>query len=214
MLVKTLLLDIKRALADPGYSDEVLLRFINEAQKVIASRVLCPDLESQGVVTLLAISKKVDIPESWKYHRQLHTATVGTETIKIVSSLGLLTEYVPTFTTSLVKGTPQYLTVTGQAIWYYPSPTEDTEITCLFYKEPSLVDTLSTSLPIKNTDSLTKHWVLAEAFSEIEDGIEGAKVNESYNRIRFDELLELFELQMNMGQSYLNPIRGTDSYWI
>ena len=70
MLVKTLLLDIKRALADPGYSDEVLLRFINEAQKVIASRVLCPDLESQGVVTLPTLFKKVDIPESWKYHRQ------------------------------------------------------------------------------------------------------------------------------------------------
>jgi len=212
--------NIKTALQDSSFSDDDIDAKINQGLEVCALYVLLPELESIGNFTTVPGSLEVAIPSAWEYHRNLYSAQdlndSSTQDIEILSSLSLLKKYYSGFDQSNVPtGDVEFITTRGSSLVYVPSPTGAIEITCRFYMKPTplVLDSQSPDyLPAALHEELLESFVLWKCWSIIEDGIEGPKINTSYNRKAFSSALVELDDLIKMGQSSPPPKRF--SGWI
>ncbi len=99
------------------------------------------------------------------------------DAITIFSDLALLMDEYPLMNE---EGDVEAVALEGSTLWYQDVPTEVETLTCLYYKNPSLLS-LDTEIPSDFPEHLHRQlfvhgsaWII---YDQIEDGIEGEKVN-------------------------------------
>ncbi len=218
--LEELLSGITKAVQDIGIDDTQVLSFINEGQLAIASQVLLPALESSGTVATVTSSSQVAIPSAWNFMRNLYKCEIADcEPIAVLSSMEAMrraqfSENLDAFS-SLVTGDVEFVVIRGSNLFYFPVPTEVKSLHCSFYKWPTALAQSSdepSSIPLAYQMPLLRAYVCWQAYSLIEQGHEGRKVNTVYYGGEYLRLLGELEIFINHGQSRPRP--QLDSGWI
>jgi hypothetical protein len=97
-----------------------------------------------------------------------------------------------------------YLTTSGLNLVYYPVPAEATSIDCGFFQLPTHLENstdIPTYLPVGLHKKLLENYVCWDVWANVEDGIEGRKVNTAYYLGQFKEALIELEDTLEVSQS-------------
>lgn len=203
-------------LKDASIDDYVIDKRINQGYRFCAKRILLPGLETSGTVTTATDAKEVAVPTAWNYGRNLYGAAVlDKPDIKVLNSTALLRKVYPQFDLEIVNGDVEFIVLRGSNIIYYPVPAAATDIVCNFYAAPTEMtdeDDTPSALPLADQEDLLANYALWKIWSQIEDGVEGVKVNTNYYKGEFFEVYNTLDEDTPEGQSQPDPQRG--SQWI
>lgn len=214
--LEDILIQVQEKLQDSSFSSDKLLGFINSGIRRCAHVVLLPELETTGTFVTSPTLNSVAIPVGWNFGRNLYGASVlNASAIQVLPSLGQLRDQAPWIDTEVRAGEVTYLTTRRGQLVYTSSPSVATIVVCKFYEAPTdlVLDTDEPScLPLALQESLLVNFALWKSFEEIEDGIEGEKVNTSYYKSEFNDALVDLDFMFDSGRSALDPPR--ESSWI
>lgn len=217
MLASRIIEKVQNKIQDPSITDSEILALINEAQLSVAGGgerphglpliAPLPDLISSDTVSFNAATRSVSLPAA--YHRNVFFVMNSSGNRIDVSDdyIAFLRQY-PKLTLNSVE---KYC-VRGNTIYYAPSATED--VTVNFFRKP--VEILITESP----DGFPEHfherlfvsYCCRELFGDIEDGIEGRKVNTDYWENKYQEVLT--DLERFLGPEDASPenVEGDSEY--
>lgn len=171
--------EIENIIQDDSFSETTLNEYIDQAILYTGANVDIPELKgidtvdtvlSQAYTTLSSLTggfsgKLRRVKDSNKNH------------ISIVSDLGLIMD---TYPLMAEEGDVEVVALEGSTLWYQKIPAEVMTLTCLYYRNPAVLssDTESPSdFPTHLHRQLFVHgsaWII---YDQIEDGIDGEKVN-------------------------------------
>lgn len=201
---------------DEGFSLDRIAALINQGVRFCSKVVLLPALETSGVVSTVVGVDHVDIPASWSFGRNLyHCSSADEEEVRVLNSFAAMLQEYPGLRTDQTGGSVKRICIRGNTLVYYPIPETITELTCSFYEMPTLLvnDTDTPDcLPVEMHEELLENYVLWKCWAEIEDGIEGAKINTKYYRELFDIAIGNLDMLIDHGQSRCRPT--LDNGWI
>lgn len=204
--VEKLIETVARKVDDDGYSDSVIVDFLNDGLLDVASRVLLPVLETDDVVTTVLDENTVALPGD--FHRNIFAASpvIGTKIpIRVLNSEGQMKrKYIRLDNSGDVAHVAMHK---GQLI-YQPIPVIAEEITIFYYRVPDeLADDDDTGLaalpPVFH--KMLVDYACQQIFSEIEDGIDGKKVNTLYHEGRYEKFIVELQTFVKDGQSLPDP---------
>ncbi len=168
---------------DPSYSDADILDLINDGRYYIAGEIDLPALQTTGTVSALSSASSVALPVD--YHKNIYWIGSGNQQCRIGKGHGdyynLLT-FMETWPP--VAGIITQACVDGANLLYQGK--DDDTLTLKYYKLPTaiLIANVATAVPTEIPYHLQKTLLVSycckEIFAEIEDGLEGAKVNTDY----------------------------------
>ena len=211
--LQTSVLDV---LDDDYFSSDRVAALINQGVRFCAGIVLLPELETSGTVSTVVGASEVEIPVAWSFDRNLYQCSSEAEIeIRVLDSLGALFREYPDYVTERLSGPVKRVCIRTSYLTYYPIPTEITELTCSFYKIPDdLVNDadVPSCLPRDFHEELLINYTLWKCFSELEDGMKGAKINTKYYQDLFNSALASLDMLIDHGQSRCRPV--IDSGWI
>ena len=188
----------------PSMTEAIVAQKINQGIDYIASQVLLSDLESRDSFTTQVGVNRVAIPPTWNFHRNLFAADDSSRALQIVGSIEHLSRLEPDFEDSQNASTVMYLTTSGLNLVYYPVPAEATNIDCGFFRLPTHLENptdIPTYLPVGLHKKLLENYVCWDVWANVEDGIEGRKVNTAYYLGQFREALVELEDTLEVSQS-------------
>lgn len=179
---------------DSSFDDDVVLDLINEARFHIASLVDLPALQKGADIETTGSASSVDLPTD--YHKGLFWVWSTEQNRRIGSRPGdyynLLT-FMEDFPGQ--EGRIDSVCVDGLDL-LYKGPANDT-LKIRYYSKPIII-TATTTVPTELPDQFQRPLLVAyccrELFADIEDGMEGAKVNTDYWSKRLDR--GIAELEM------------------
>lgn len=207
--LEELVLVVQDTLQEEDISTDFIVRRLNEGLEYCARDVRLPNLESYGTFITTLGSYYTDIPADWNYGRSLYSAELDSDTlIEIASSVSQIKH--ASIINTVEQGQIEYLTVVGNKLFYYPSPSTQTTVLCRFYKKPETLvsDTDQVvSLPESFASSILENYALWKCYKIIEDEQEGQRVNTRHYRAAFFDDLQLLDDHINEGQSRPAPIR-------
>ncbi len=198
---------------DDGYDDDVIDNYINAGIRYVASKVLLPGLESAGQVTTELGVSEVAIPDSWAFSRNLYAASTDAGPIQVASSTALLLSLFPGMDNELQTGSVQGAAINLINLQYFPVPQEETVITCRFYKKPDNLTNDSDTpdcIPTRMHEELLENFAIWKLFKQLEDGIDGRKINTTDYKKDFYTALDDLDDTINSGQSRATPLRQTN----
>jgi hypothetical protein len=150
--------------------------YINEAIQLIAEEVKFPELKQVTSVTTSTSTYYISMPVSWS--SRLNYA--GNSDGEYVVLDGGLEELIRLYPTLAETGDVKHLTLEGRVLYYQPVPATATVITCIGYHTPDILVN-DTDTPDFIPEFLHRETVVNKvaeiAYSIIEDGVEGEKVN-------------------------------------
>jgi len=189
MIVSDIIASVVDKVQDGGFSNAAILALINEGRHYIASKVLLPGLQTSDTVTTTSAKSSVSLPGD--YQRNLFWVGSQAQGRRIGTREGdyynLLTfqEVVP-----ITAGAIEAVCVFGEDL-LYRGMADDT-LTLKYYRKPEDISSTSlepTELPAHLQRSLLVAYCAREMYAEIEDGIEGQKVNTDYWSRRLSEAI-------------------------
>lgn len=171
--------EIENIIQDDSFSETTLNEYIDQAILYTGANVDIPELKgidtvdtvlSQAYTTLSSLTggfsgKLRRVKDSNKNH------------ISIVSDLGLIMD---TYPLMAEEGDVEVVALEGSTLWYQKIPAEVMTLTCLYYRNPAILSSDSESpsdFPTHLHRQLFVHgsaWII---YDQIEDGIDGEKVN-------------------------------------
>lgn len=170
--------DVTQIVQDRGYSPVQIDQYINQAVLRVAELVAVPNLKQVDTVSTVVGQRSVSLASvSGGFSGKLQLVTSDTlDTVPQYVDL----ETMLSSTKSTDVGTVEAVVLVGNTLWYHPVPEAAQELTLVYYSNPpTLVD--DTDVPDWLPESLHRKLLVYGAcyfmFEEIEDGIEGAKVN-------------------------------------
>jgi len=185
---------------DPDYDTPAdILKFINGSNKRIADLLLLPDLKDGFDTVDTTVGEMTAIlPET--YHKNLFMARVAGKDVDIFKDTVSLSRVRGGL--SLDTGDIAAVATKKGSLIYQKVPTAITEIELYFYRLPVPMvipgEGEDESLPDgaygnDDFDWAIIHDTCAKIFNEIEDGMEGAKVNTEKHEAKFLEKIELLD---------------------
>jgi len=186
-----LITEVTRIIQDTSYSDATQLSFINQAVQDIAGdpRVLLPDLETSDDVDTSTDDSYVSLPSD--YQKNL-TDCYNTDKYchhKIYGSLETLQrDFYHLDQNGYIVG----VAVSGSNLHYQRIPSSSETLTLHYYRVPTDMsddDDEPDGLPAHLAKPLIVHHACAAIFSEIEQDLQGQKVNTQYHEGKFNEYL-------------------------
>lgn len=191
---------------DPLTTSVVIPVNWNYCRGIYSAHPLCT-MEIDPLTGLIVIDPitglEVSHPIATEYHPQ------------VLSSMGLLRAQAHYVDTEVRQGEIDFLTTRRGMLVYTPSPRLVTRMLCKFYENPPALvddDEIPTCIPEVHHESLLVNFALWRCFEEVEDGIEGDKVNTAYYKNEFNEALAELDLKLETGRSVQDPYR--ESQWI
>jgi hypothetical protein len=180
---------------DPRFTREWFLTRLNRGLFAVAGRVLLPGLaDGAAAVNTVLNNYVVALPAT--YHRTLYQASVDGDPVRIYPNIGMMRDV--GFKLNSDVGQVEGVAVNAGSLFYQHVPSVVTEIALRFYRKPALLLDTNTSFP----DGMGDNTEIAElidqaligyacgmAFSRIEDGIEGNKVNTDFHLGRFEDAI-------------------------
>jgi len=167
----------------------LILRHVNTAQKMVAEEVMLPGLKNgYATVTTVLGERFVALPDA--YHKGLYYAQRDGKDINI--HLTDVDMVISRGSMSSDDGDVTDIAESGDQLVYQSIPSTVVDIEIGFYKLPIEMTDEDTSSPdgARNNayyDLAIIHMASSICFSNIEDGIEGAKVNTSFHRGEFEK---------------------------
>jgi len=192
MILGDMITEVSNIVDDVGFSTEDIVDYINQAIQYAAQQVDLPDLK--GLVT---VKTTVSQPYSTlasalgvQYGRILRASDPS---IAIYPNLQLLLdEYSSYGYLDLTEGGDvEAVALEGRTLWYQYVPVVATDLVFLVYQNPTDLadaDDVPSDFPSHLHRSLFVHGAAYYMFDQIEDGLEGTKVNTAAHFGRsFDE---------------------------
>ncbi len=193
MQLRDLLEEISTVVQDSSYHDTGLIRRINKAVLEIASGVRVPGLQRvtpplpnlyvEQNIDLSEASRFVSLPDNYLRDVLRVYDSDNDRPVKVMASFQKFLKKSPA---SEPGPDISACVVHGQKLFYFPAYTKTVKIG--FYEKPAaLVDDTDepACLPAHLHRDLIVNYVCSEIFSQIEDGMEGNKVNTSYHDNEF-----------------------------
>ena len=169
--------EVKIIIADPDYSDDEIDKYINQALSYTAGLVNLPDLKAIESVDTITSQNYVNLSTITGGFSGVLRRVVK-EGIKIYPTLELLaSDYVGNWDAA---GEVEAVCLEGNVLWYQKIPALAETLMCVLYKNPTVLeddDDIPSNLPASLHKLLLVNGASHLIYNEIEDGIEGEKVN-------------------------------------
>lgn len=201
---------VTRKVDDESY-DDLIIDFLSDGMLDIASRILLPLLEETDTVTTVLDINVAAMPGD--YHRNLFSASPVDENkpgVRVLNSKAQLNRKYDRLDN---VGDVRHICMSAGTLLYQPIPTLAQEINISYYRIPVDVDDADddTIAPLPaNYHKMLVDYACAQIYSEIEDGMEGQKVNTRYHEGRYEKFMIELETHLADAQSLPDPpvIRG------
>lgn len=195
MTFAELVADVQNIIQDSSYSETTIKSLLNRALLVVASGIILPgkyqlspplpDLYSVGTIDTTVGSAICDLPSD--FNRDLvQVLNSGYDVIPIVPSFRKFLMSYPEQT----AGSVFIVARNGSTLLYRDIPSAAETLTVHYYKTPDTM-TLTTDepegVPVILHRPLLVGYTCAQIFNEIEDGIEGQKINTASWNTQFQQ---------------------------
>ena len=184
--------EVDNIVDDSNFTSVMITDYINQAVQYAAMQVDLPDLKkliTATTVTGQPYTSLTGVTGGFS-GRLLQVSDSG---IAIYPNLQLLMdEYVSDDYLDLTEaGSVEAIALEGRTLWYQYVPADETDIVLLVYQNPSTLDAnadIPSDFPDHVHRSLFVHGAAYYMFDQIEDGLEGNKVNTNAHFLKaFDE---------------------------
>lgn len=176
---------------DTSYTQADVMKIANKGRLWIASQVLLPALQTDGTVTTVADTAYVALPTDYMRNLTQCYSTTNERWIKVWEDLRL---FLRCFTKLDQTGYVIGVSIRGDYLHYQYVPDDDDydleTLKLWYYKHPTpftVVGDKPTELHAALAEDLVAEWCIKEIFDEIEDGLEGQKVNTIYHTGKFNQ---------------------------
>jgi hypothetical protein len=171
--------EVENLIDDPSYDADTIDSYINHTLAFAAGQVNLPSLKristvatvvEQAYVSLLGVA-----PDFSGVLRRVKRAN-GDEPLVYPDLERLLDDYPEMDKEGAVEAT----TLEGSVLWYQKIPVSPETLTILFYENPSPLlkgEDIPSDFPVHTHRKLFVHGTAFMIFDQIEDGIEGDKIN-------------------------------------
>ena len=193
-------------------SDEVDL-LLNEALVEVSMLVLLPELSTWVAIPTITTDIKVPLPDD--FQRNLYAASTEYGSARVLSSIELFLRRYPTAEIDKNFGYIESVCRDGENVFYYKVPETISDLVVYYYKSPTALTRDSHTpdcIPTNYQRNLLCSYASRELFDDIEDGIDGQKVNTSRHAAKFAETIGLLEATTKQGQSRPQPGRDRNSW--
>lgn len=177
--------EVENLVDDPSYDSETIDQYINQALEYVAANVLLPTLRRIGVVSTVVNQAYSDI-------RSIGSDSFSGILKRVIRSDGKFPQvyanlelFLDDYPTLDQEGDVEAVCLDGFTLWYQKIPAESSNLTVLCYINPSpLVDDKDTP-PLDVPSHLHRKLFVNGAsymiYDQIEDGIDGEKINTTSN---------------------------------
>lgn len=183
----TLADDVLKVVQDPSYNYDDVLDYFNDCLMDLAGEFLLPDLDTWVDIDTDPNTDHARMPVRFmKNLRYAHSLTHNRE----VRRYGGLSQLYRLFSTLDQTGRVLGVCAQGADLYYQRIPSSTETIRINFYRFPDRLETRfdkATCLPDHLVKPLLKHYALKELYDEIEDGVEGQKINTSKHSNEYDK---------------------------
>lgn len=171
--------EIENLIQDTSFEESVINEYINQAILYAGANALIPELKVISTINTIpeqAYAPLTDLTGGFSgYLKRVKNADGNN--IPIFSDLALLMDE---YSTMDDEGEVETVALEGNTLWYQAIPAEAETLTCLYYRNPATL-ALDTESPSDFPEHLHRYlfvygttWLI---YDQIEDGIEGEKVN-------------------------------------
>jgi len=189
MITSDIIIDVVDRVQDDSFDEAVILRLINEGRFYAAAEVDLPALQKSATVITTAIASTVALPID--YHKGVFWVGSTVQGRRIGTRPGdyynLLT-FMERF--PIVAGPIESVCVDGTNL-LHQGMAADT-LLLKYYCKPTIITATTvapTELPYHLHRPLLTAYCCREIYADIEDGMEGQKVNAMYWSKKFDEAM-------------------------
>lgn len=204
MNVTRLIARVARTVQDGSYSDGDILEYINEGLFAVSGLLALPELERSALVSTDPDAKHVPLPADYHNHLRFVYSGNRRRSIRIYSNIVRLREERPL---------QMAVAVSGSNLHYYPSPAQPEELEIVYHARPEeYIDDLvqPDHLPSHVGLRVLHAYCCKRIYDEIEDGIDGQKINTLAWEKRYIEAVG--ELSMFLGPFYTRPVGEMGSF--
>ena len=212
MHTKRLLDKIENKLQDSSYAREEILSDLNDLLSYVSATYPLPSLQTTSNVTATSGSSSIAVPDD--YHCNLFRVenTTTERVCKVVFNFKVLASMHDGLT---VAGSVVDVAVENGILHYRKFPTVNETLKLFYNQKPTILTDSELSspdcLPAHLHDPILSSYILYDKFSEIEDGIEGAKNNTTFYWNRFlngMQSLQTFYPNISLQSVYQRFARG------
>jgi hypothetical protein len=204
----TLADDVLRILQDPSYSYDDVLSLFNDCLMDLAGEFLLPDLDTWEDIETDPNTDHVRLPVNFmKNLRYAHSTTYNRK----IKRYGGLSQLYRLFSTLDQTGRVLGVCAQGRDLYYQRVPSSAETIRINYYRFPDRLNTRfdkPTCLPMHLVKPLLVNYALKELYNEIEDGIEGQKINTVKHETEYDK--HRVKLLMFVGPEQREPVEIAD----
>lgn len=169
--------EVKIIIQDPDYGDDEIDKHINQALSYTAGLINLPDLKAIEAVDTIVSQDYVNLSTITGGFSGVLRRVVK-EGIKIYPTLELMaSDYVGNWDAT---GEVEAVCLEGNVLWYQKIPEAAESLMLILYKSPAVLvedEDIPNNLPTSLHKLLLVHGASHFIYNEIEDGIEGEKVN-------------------------------------
>ena len=181
MKLKDMVLEVDNIVQDKAYDSDKIKGFINEAILYASNLVNLPDYKRIGTVQTVRSQPYVSLTDiTGGFAGRI--VKVSNPNIAVYSNLVLLMDYYASATNQSLtqEGDLEAVALEGSTLWYQYVPATETNITFLYYRNPSILKENSEEPPYFPEHLHRKLFIHGAAymiFDQMEDGMEGEKIN-------------------------------------
>lgn len=183
---------------EPDFDEDTVVGLLNECAMVISRRLVLPALDAENTVTAVNSASSVALPTDFQRNLYFCKDETSYNEILICNSKDQLARYFdPNLSNSatLIRG----VAAVGRFLYYAPMPIDDTVLTLRYQKMPAAITLLTELdeylLPYGFQD-LWENYVKWKMYAQIEQGMEGRKVDTSYYMSLFIGILDELSLTL------------------
>jgi len=203
MRLDVLVADVDNTIFDGSVSEDDIIEKINEGLRVTAELVLLPKLETSGTVVTTPGANLVNPPSTFSRNLFRARDSDGNK-ITVYSSTDLLEEDITVVDSDgVVAADVEGICLQGTQFYYAPSPEAAETLTLGFYTEPDELsddDDEPSCIPEAHQKRILSNYAKWQLFEDIEDGIDGAKVNSRKYETKFYTAVAALESITTQGQ--------------
>lgn len=217
MHTKRILDKIEHKLQDSSYAREELLLDLNDLLLYVTALYPLPSLQTSSTVTAVKDTDSVSLPDN--YHHNLYRVenTTSGRVCKSVYNFKVLAQMHDGLT---VAGSVVDVSAENGILHYRKQPTVDETLKLYYNSKPTALTDETTStpscLPGHLHDPILVSYILYDKFSEIEEDIQGQKINTYFYWERFlngIQNLYSFYPNISMQNIYQRFSTGNISYF-
>jgi len=188
---------------DADLDTDIILSLLNEGLRVLAAAVSLPDLETSDIVETVADEFTAALPEDFHHglfdcqeQDEYNPDRVLNSKRQMLAKYGRLNQ----------TGTVRHVCREGQTMLYQPIPDEVRALLISYFRVPTpITERTSPDCLPEETHKALFHYAAEQLFDDIEDGMEGAKVNTLRHGGRFEKIKAELKIFYKDAQSHPAP---------